>query len=264
MPTIFDIKRFAIHDGPGIRTTVFFKGCPLNCPWCHNPESFSPQPESCREVRIVDGKEIPFKKTYGREIGHDALIHEILKDRLFFEESEGGVTLSGGEPLMQFDALLRLLEELGTHGIHRAVDTSGYAPAGQLMAVAAHTDLFLYDLKLMDPDRYRELTGVDNLLILQNADMLLDQAAELLFRVPLVPGVNDREEEIAALLEFLSARKGRFSGVSLLPYHRTGMDKYRRLEREYTLNDTEVPAEEFINALKEKIEAEGIAVNVGG
>ena len=264
MPTIFDIKRFAIHDGPGIRTTVFFKGCPLSCPWCHNPESLSPQPESCREVRQVDGKEVSFEKVYGKEIGHDALISEILKDRLFFEESDGGVTFSGGEPLMQFDALLHLLEELGTHGIHRAVDTSGYAPAAQLEAVAAHTDLFLYDLKLMDPERHRELTGVDNRLIMQNAVMLLDLGAEVVFRVPLIPGINDNEAEIAALLEFLSAGMRRFKEVHLLPYHRIGTDKYRRLERVYTLDGLEAPAEDHINALKEKIEACGFEVNVGG
>ena len=264
MPTIFDIKRFAIHDGPGIRTTVFFKGCPLKCPWCHNPESLSPHSESCREVRMVDGKEIAFKKVYGKKIGHDALIQEILKDRLFYEESEGGVTFSGGEPLMQFDALLKLLEELGTQGIHRALDTSGYAPGDQLMAVAAHTDLFLYDLKLMDPERHRELTGVDNLLILQNADMLLDQEAAVVFRVPLIPGINDTGKETEALVNFLCARKGRFSEVHLLPYHRTGTDKYRRLERAYTLSGLNEPAEDQINALKEKIGACGIEVNGGG
>ena len=213
---------------------------------------------------MVDGKEIAFTKVYGKEIGHDVLISEILKDRLFFEESDGGVTFSGGEPLMQFDALQKLLRELGSYGIHRVVDTSGYAPWNKLRDVAEHADLFLYDLKMMGPERHLELTGVDNMLILENVDRLLDMGAEVVFRVPMIPGVNDSQKEIDALLEFLSARKGRFSEVDLLPYHRTGMDKYRRLERAYMLGDLEAPDEDFINLLKEKIDVCGIPVNVGG
>ena len=171
MPVIFDIKRFALHDGPGIRTTVFLKGCPLNCLWCHNPESHSAEKEEYSVNRVIDGKEITMTRVYGKKVEQEILIKELLNDRVFYEESGGGVTFSGGEPLSQHKELINLLKALGEIGIHRAVDTSGYAAPEIISEVAVHTDLFLYDLKLMDPEMHMKYTGVDNRLILKNADM---------------------------------------------------------------------------------------------
>jgi pyruvate formate lyase activating enzyme len=264
MPTIFDIKRFALHDGPGIRTTVFFKGCPLRCRWCHNPESHNSDPEQYTEQRLVDGKEISMTRIYGKKVTHAVLLEEILKDKVFFQESGGGVTFSGGEPLMQSGELIKLLEATGREGVHRAVDTSGYAETEELMNVAEHTDLFLYDLKLMDPLRHKEYTGVDNRLILENADRLLQRGAEVIFRIPVVPGINDTEQELAAFLSFFRQREGQFREVHLLPYHKTGTHKYRRLDMEYDFGDLETPPDEKMQLLREQIESAGVQVTIGG
>jgi len=257
MPTIFDIKRFAIHDGPGIRTTVFFKGCPLRCGWCHNPESMNPEPEEYRGKRTIDGKELSMMRIYGREIAHEKLLKKLLRDRVFFEESGGGVTFSGGEPLMQHLALVKLLKALGEAGIHRAVDTSGYAPAGQLREVAGLTDLFLYDLKLMDHAKHLEYTGVENKPILENADMLLETGVRVIFRIPVVPGMNDTAEELEAFRAFFDARKEKFREVHLLPYHPGAAAKYRRMGREYAFSKTRPPDEKRMKHLKRLFEADG-------
>ncbi|MDA3822153.1 MAG: glycyl-radical enzyme activating protein [Bacteroidales bacterium] len=264
MLTIFDIKRFALHDGPGIRTTVFLKGCPLRCLWCHNPESHSTEEEKYDVTRIVDGKEISMSKIYGKEVDQETLLKEILNDQVFYEESNGGVTFSGGEPLMQHKALINLLKILGEKGIHRAVDTSGYANREIVSMVAEQTDLFLFDLKLMDSDRHKEFTGVENQRILENADLILDKGVELIFRVPVIPGINDSDAEINALMKFLTDRKDRVKDVHLLPYHKIGMQKYSRMAKNYSFSDIEEPEEAHMLELKQKIESCGVDVTIGG
>ncbi|MDF1571988.1 MAG: glycyl-radical enzyme activating protein [Bacteroidales bacterium] len=264
MPTIFDIKRFALHDGPGIRTTVFFKGCPLRCRWCHNPESHNTEPEEYPDLRQVDGKEISITRIYGKKVTHAALMEEILKDKVFYLESGGGVTFSGGEPLMQPGALIELLEAAGSEGLHRAVDTSGYAAPETLLQAAAYTDMFLFDLKLMDPEKHKACTGVDNRLILANADRLLQRGAEVIFRIPVVPGINDTVQEMNDFFSFFRQREGQFREVHLLPYHKTGAHKYRRLEKEYDFGDMETPGDEWMQRLREQIESAGVLVTIGG
>ncbi len=264
MPTIFDIKRFALHDGPGIRTTVFFKGCPLRCLWCHNPESHSSIPETHKVSRVIDGKEISMARMYGTEITEEDLMQEIIRDKVFFEESGGGVTFSGGEPLLQYQELLSLLKLSGENNIHRAVDTSGYASEKVMREVALHTDLFLYDLKNMDPVKHKKFTGVDNERILKNADILLDMGKEVIFRVPLIPGINDAEKELKAYLHFFEKRADKFKEVHILPYHKIGSDKYRRLDLEYSLGDLMEPGKEHLNMIKQKFESAGIKVSIGG
>lgn len=261
MVAIFDIKRFALHDGPGIRTTLFMKGCPLHCKWCHNPESLASEPEEYIENRQVDGKVIPVTRVYGRKVGAGRLMDELLRDKVFFDSSGGGITFSGGEPLMQYQALLQMLSVAGAAGVHRAVDTSGFADEYVLMQVAEHTDLFLYDLKLMDPERHLEYTGVDNALILENADRLLNYDADVIFRIPVIPGVNDTEEEQLAFAKFLQQRQGLFSEVHLLPYHRTAVDKYRRLGKEYTMDALKTPPEEALQQFKGRLEEAGCKVS---
>lgn len=264
MPTIFDIKRFALHDGPGIRTTVFFKGCPLRCSWCHNPESHHAGPEEYAEQRMVDGKEVSMTRVYGKKVEHGALLEELLRDQVFFQESGGGVTFSGGEPLMQSGALIKLLEDIGREGVHRAVDTSGYAAEEILRQIAAHTDLFLYDLKLMDPAKHMDYTGVDNRLILRNADRLLEAGAKVIFRIPVIPGVNDTEAEISAFLDFFHEREGTFREVHLLPYHKTGTAKYRRLEREYSFREPGGQGADTLQQFSEALDRLGLTVVTGG
>lgn len=264
MPTIFDIKRFALHDGPGIRTTIFFKGCPLRCSWCHNPESHSADPEKYTTQRLVDGKEISMTRVYGKNVTHAALMEEILRDRVFFMESGGGVTFSGGEPLMQSGALIKLLKDCGRKRLHRAVDTSGYATKVTMMHIAEHTDVFLYDLKIMDPARHKAYTGVDNRLILDNADALLNAGADVIFRIPVIPGVNDSEEEISSFLDFLEKRTDKFREVHLLPYHKTGTEKYRRLEKEYTFSEPSVQEVDRLQPFSNALERLGMKVLRGG
>lgn len=264
MLTIFDIKRFAVHDGPGIRTTIFMKGCPLRCWWCHNPESQACEPVTVEVDRKLDGKSIRVNKTYGERMEVGSLVEILLRDRPFYEESGGGVTFSGGEPLMQADALEELLRVCRDQGLHTAVDTSGFAPREQLERILGTTDLFLYDLKNMDPDLHAKYTGVDNRLILENADFLLESGAEVIFRIPVVPGINTSPEEVDRMVAFIDGRKDRLKEVHLLPYHRIAGNKYLRLRMQQQLQDVKEPDDAFVQQLKERFEQTGLEVLIGG
>ena len=264
MVTIFDIKRFAVHDGPGIRTTVFLKGCPLRCWWCHNPESQEREPVSVDIMRKVNGTSVPGKKVYGEKIEVDKLVDTLLKDMHFYEESGGGVTFSGGEPLMQSEGLLQLLEACKIHGIHTTVDTSGYASREQFERILPVTDLFLYDLKHMDPALHKEHTGVDNGPILSNARYLVEQGMQVIFRIPVIPGINTTEPEISAMVKFLSERADSMSEVHLLPYHRIAENKYRKLKMEQQMTQVAEPDEPLLRQLKEEFKRTGLEVLIGG
>ncbi len=261
---IFDIKRFAVHDGPGIRTTVFMKGCPLRCWWCHNPESQSIQPVTVAVERKLNGKSLIASKTYGERIEIDQLMETVLRDRHFYEESGGGVTFSGGEPMMQFQALEVLLKLSKENGLHTSLDTSGFGRRDHFERIAAHTDLFLYDLKNIDPDLHREHTGVDNKLILSNADFLLEKGAKVIFRIPVIPGINTPEEEMQKIFSFVEERKGRLEEVHLLPYHRIAESKYARLKMKKQLGNVEEPAPDYMEGLRDKFEKTGLKVSIGG
>ena len=297
---VFNIQRFAVHDGPGVRTTVFLKGCPLACQWCHNPESRSNRPElsvvaerciqcgSCAEacphdavVRLEDGTFVtdPYHCTLcgdcaeacptgGREIvgddrSVDRVLDEVEKDAVFYERSGGGVTFSGGEPMAQPVFLLALLEACRARGIHTVVDTCGMANASTVRAVAKLADLFLYDLKLMDDDRHWMFTGVGNELILENLALLAELGAEAWIRVPLIPGINDDEENIDALAAFVGGL-GKDYPVHLLPYHSIARDKYGRFGQNYPLEGLAPPSEEGIAAAAERLRASGLRVTIGG
>jgi pyruvate formate lyase activating enzyme len=264
MLTIFDIKRFAVHDGPGIRTTVFLKGCPLRCAWCHNPESQEREPVTVDIMRKVNGKSVPGKKVYGERMEVDGLVEILLRDAHFYEESGGGVTFSGGEPLMQAEGLFQLLEACKQHGIHTTVDTSGYANWEQFERMMPLTDLFLFDLKNMDPELHREYTGVDNGAILSNADKLLEKGATLIFRIPVIPGINTIPSEVAAMVHFLKERADKMTEVHLLPYHRIAENKYRRLQMVQDLAHVPEPDEHMMRQLKEEFKHTGLQVIIGG
>ncbi len=261
---IFEIKRFAVHDGDGIRTTVFFKGCPLRCVWCHNPEGISPTPQvafyehkciGCGECQR-DGFRTEnclgdARVLYGREVTVDELIPSLTEDKDFYEQSHGGVTLSGGECLLQADFCAALLKRLKELGIHTAVDTCGYVPRASLDKVIPYTDVFLYDVKAYDEDVHIRCTGRSNAQILENLKYLDALGKSVEIRIPYVPDCNaDQIEKIAHLLSNLQ----HVTKIRILPYHNYAGSKYAALNMENTL-PCRLPAEEELAAAKALIEA---------
>ena len=261
---IFDIQRFCIHDGPGIRTTVFLKGCPMRCPWCHNPEGISPRPQlsfspekcigcgSCFRVcprgahAMLDGRHVLDRakcqacgtcvrecpsgalEMVGRDITVEEALEEVLKDEPFYRSSGGGLTLSGGEPLDQADFSRELLTRAKRAGLHTAVETSGAAPWARLRPLRPIVDLWLYDLKETDPARHEEVTGLALGPVLENLRALAEGGAAVLLRLPIVPGLNDRPDHFRAV-GALARRLTGLAGVEVLPYHRLGLAKRERL-----------------------------------
>ncbi len=297
---IFDIKRYSINDGPGIRLTVFFKGCSLRCRWCHNPESLLPQRQklysrdkciACRacvdacpqqacslddEGLVTDAslcqscgncaKVCPTLATEmtGRFYPQDELLAIIEKEVPFFDQSGGGVTFSGGEPLLHMPLLLDLLTACGERHIHRAVDTSGYGRSEDLLNVATQAELILFDLKLMDARRHKKFTGVDNQLILGNLSLLAATGAAIEIRVPLIVGVNDDAQNLHQLAEFVARLPGQRPRVSLLPFHNVALHKYVKLGQKYESGTMQTPDSEQLQQAAEIIGAPGLDVRVGG
>jgi len=261
---VFDIKRFSVNDGPGIRTTVFLKGCPLRCRWCHNPESQQCAPESYRHDVVVDGKRFSHDVQVGYSMTTAALFDELLKERIFMEESSGGVTFSGGEPMMQLHFLTEMLTLCHEAGISTAVDTSGFAPTDSFRAIAPVTDLFLFDIKTLDRQIHYETTGVYPELILQNLDYLLAEGKKIQVRLPIVPGINDTPAQLEAIALFLHRYQSRIDGVDLLPYHAIAAHKYQRMELENQLEKLPSTKREALLPLKEKLSALGLSVTIGG
>ena len=275
---VFDIKRYTLHDGPGIRVSVHLKGCPLSCWWCHNPESQSLLPQMllradrCIGCRLCDGLDEAAsadvcpsgaREMCGVEMGVEATMREIRKERLFFEQSGGGVTLTGGEPLCQPDFCLALLQACRKEEIRTALDTCGFAPASVLLATVPVTDLYLYDIKHMDPQKHKQYTGVDNALILENLKKLGDAGAAINARMPFIPGINTDEENLRALGAFLAGVKG-VTQLNLLPYHSAAEDKHNRWDMEYRLKDVYVPTENMLQKAAETIRGYGIKTVIGG
>jgi len=261
--TIFDIKRFAVHDGPGIRTTVFFKGCPLNCWWCHNPEGISSEIEKFTEEKEFDGIKLKKALTLGRWIGQDELMEELEKDKIFMEDSGGGVTFSGGEPLMQDESVFSLLRSCRERGIHTAVDTSGLVSERIFRNTTELSDLILYDLKSLDDKIHRDFTGVSNKKILNNLQVALRGKARVILRIPMVTGFNDRPADQDKLLAYLGGLTG-LDQVDILPYHPFGTQKYKRFHKENRQNEFGTPSKDKVNLLKTKLMNAGFTVNIGG
>jgi len=296
---IFDIKKFAIHDGPGIRTTVFFKGCPLACWWCHNPESLSTAPQrlyrrerciGCREclavcpngaIREFEGhlqwtaadcaycrscatacpaEAVDF---IGKTMTVDEVVTAIAKDALFYDQSKGGVTISGGEPLMQPSFLIQLLDACGEQGFHRTVDTSGHADTQTLLETALRTDLFLYDLKHMDPEKHYRYTGVSNDRILNNLKKLSHRGARIIIRLPVIPGINADEENIERTGALAASLSG-VIGIHILPYHCAAEAKYRNLDLKNKASDIQRPSEDVIASVARHLESYNLEVKIGG
>ena len=299
-PLIFDIKRYAINDGPGIRITIFLKGCPLSCKWCHNPESQLPEvqrfytaskcigSQDCIEVcpndaltltknGIVTDYELcklcgkcadacPTKaiEMVGRLYEVDELMKIIDREKVHIEQSGGGVTFSGGEPLMHPDFLIEMLDACGKKNLHRTVDTSGFADTKILLEVAKHTDLFLYDLKLMDSENHKKWTGVSNQLILKNLKLLSKTGTNINIRIPLIKNVNTDIEELTEMAKFISELPGETPVVNLLTYHNIAANKYNKLGSVYNeLNMAEPSEKEQIHAV-EIFKQFGVDVEIGG
>jgi pyruvate formate lyase activating enzyme len=297
---IFDVKRYAIHDGPGIRTTVFLKGCPLQCQWCQNPEGIESRPEillrskrcaedcsacvsacpqgaiskngssvefntercdfcrKCEDVCVYDALEV-----VGREVTVHEALEEIERDRVFFEESGGGITFSGGEPLMQLDFVQALLTKVKERNIHTTLDTSGYIDFADLERINDQVDLFLYDIKIIDNEKHKKYTGVSNTIILENLQKLSKKGASVTVRIPLIPGINDDAQNVELFVEYMKTLKN-IKHINILPYHKGGCEKYKNLRKEDSLKTFQPPTNDRIDEIKQLLVESGFSVKTGG
>ncbi|MGC9396431.1 MAG: glycyl-radical enzyme activating protein [Anaerolineae bacterium] len=307
---VCNIQRFSVHDGPGIRTTVFLKGCTLRCFWCHNPESIRPKPEvqffpsrcigcgACVEVcpesaqafdehgarvfyhekcvacgKCVDVCYAEALVFTAKAMSAEAVVEEILRDRAFYENSGGGVTLSGGEPALQVEFSRDILERCRAAGVHTAIETAANVPWESLEALLPLTDLVMMDLKHMDSDKHRDATGAPNALLLANARRLVESGKPIIFRIPVIPTVNDTPEEVAAIAAYVrelrDLRVTQHDGASsepasitleLLPFHRMAGDKYNSLGWDYRAANLTPPSKEQMAILTNAAQAQGVPV----
>ncbi len=252
---IFNIQRFSIHDGPGIRTIVFFKGCYMRCAWCSNPESQRYEIESM----VEGGKE----KIVGRDVTVDEIMPELLSDITYYRRSGGGITLSGGEVTAQPEFARELLRACKEAGLHTAIESAASSEYKNIEMLLPYLDLFLMDIKIMDPELHREYTGVDNARILDNARRVAKSGVELIIRTPVIPGVNDNAEAIRAISRF-ARELGVVREHHLLPYHRLGQDKYFGLGRSYAFLGIDPPERERMEYLLSVAEESGLRCQIGG
>lgn len=261
---IFDLKRYAVHDGPGIRTTVFMRGCPLNCWWCHNPESRQVNPSRTLEAHLSRCSRRAGRTALANHwVSAKQVMDEVARDIPYFEQSGGGVTFSGGEPLLQLDFLVEMLTAARERSIPTAVDTTGYARADKLIRIMRLVDLFLYDLKLMDDPSHCHYVGVSNRRILDNLVMLSEAGSRIWLRIPLIPGITDTNDNLEAIAEFVKPLAG-VEEVCLLPYHRYFHHKItdpEHLERVAALKP-QTPKEQA--AIAQRMEKQGFKVRIGG
>ena len=262
---IFSVKRYSIHDGPGIRVTFFMKGCPLGCIWCHNPEGISPLREKIIRTNRVGGKDFCREEEVGKFYTVTDITDILDQEKVFINRSGGGITFSGGEPLLQSDFLLEALKACKTKGYHTVVDTAGYASCDNYKAIIPYTDIFLFDLKHLDDDRHYELTGVSNKLILENYMMLLNNAKEMIVRIPVIPGINNSSGHMGRMKKYIEGSKtAGLKKINLLPYHKIGSSKYKRFGRDWKMEGIEPPSKAEMSLLKELFSETGVKVKIGG
>lgn len=296
--TVLDIERFSVHDGRGIRTVVFLKGCPLRCEWCANPESQQIKPQmglfaekcalcyKCAAVCPIgnafktDHKVLWEKCTnclncvdvcyygarirYGKKMTADEVVSIVKRDKVFFDNSEGGVTLSGGEMSMQPPFAVEILRKCHQSNIHTAVETCGYSVWKPFHQILEHVDLLLYDIKHMDPEKHREKTGVDNTLILENAKKASECVDEMIIRFPVIPGFNDTDENVARMACFIKDKLPLVHRVDILPYHSMGESKCERIGKTYSYKVGEPLSDKHLAHLKDILSDAGLYVSVGG
>lgn len=242
---IINITRYCTHDGPGIRTTAFLKGCPLRCIWCHNPESQNSGPE----VMYDAGK----AEVVGRTVSVIEVFKEIEKDRVFYDTSGGGFTISGGEPFFQPEFTYEILKMCKENGIHTAIETSGFASAEVLKKIINYCDMVLFDIKETDEDRHLEYTGVSLKPIIENLHLVDLMNVSIILRIPIIPGLNDREEHFLNVRK-LAASLRHCRGIEVMPYHTLGVYKYERLQRKYICAEIKEPDKETIACWKERLQ----------
>jgi len=299
--TVFDIQKFSVHDGPGIRTLIFMKGCPLACIWCSNPES---QPkelqlvfygEKCiradkcwqvcptNAISVKDDHLVLDKrlcnlcgkcveacyagawKMFGMVVDVDYVIGEIEKDALFYKNSGGGVTFGGGEPLLYPEFIDAVASRCRSAGIPVAIETCGFVPWRNFEVILDNVDLVMFDIKHMDPQKHKELCGRSNQSILKNLKRLSQRGdVEVIVRVPIIPGLNDAEDNIRKTIKFVASLKGNIKGIELLPYHKFGENKYQRLERKYSLAGLKIPGDEHMQNIKSMMDGYGLDIKIGG
>jgi pyruvate formate lyase activating enzyme len=262
---IFSVKRYSIHDGPGIRVTFFMKGCPLRCRWCHNPEGIKPEQETVMNRHRIGGKEFVKEEQVGTYYSTGDLLEILERERVFMTQSDGGVTFSGGEPMLQHAFLLEALTACRQAGYHTAVDTSGYAPRELYTSILPYTDLFLFDIKHLDEAIHASATGVSNQLIISNYLYLLENAREVNLRIPIIPGFNNNPQYITRLIEFITtSRRDSLRKINLLPFHRIGSSKYKKFGLPYLMDDVHPPEKDEMHELRERFLATGLRVKTGG
>jgi len=297
---IYDIQKFAIHDGPGIRTLVFMKGCPLKCLWCSTPQTQNSSPDllyiesNCKNslccvdicpekaIRFSDKQKIEINRKLCNSCGQcvdscpnqalrlvgdqrtvEELFQDVMKDSPFYRRSNGGVTIGGGEPTMQHKFVTALLKKCKETYVHTAMETCGYVKWEHLERILEHVDLLYFDIKHMDARIHEEITGVSNEIILENARKASD-IRPIIIRIPLIPGLNDSEENLLNTGRFAAKLGENLLRIELLPYHKFGTGTYEQLGRKYKLKDVESPSEEYMNKLKKIVESCGVMVQVGG
>jgi pyruvate formate lyase activating enzyme len=296
---VTNIQGYSIHDGPGIRTVVFFKGCSLECQWCSNPECISPRPEvgfikalctkcgKCAEIcpdgalvyqsgkfpridreqcsgcgacsAVCDYKAIVL---YGSSMNAEEIFNAVSRDKIFYDASRGGVTVSGGEALLQPQIVCELFEKCRHASIHTCIETSGYAAGSAWRQVLPYTDYVLYDLKHMNSEKHRQYTGKSNSLILTNAKMVAESSVEILFRMPIIPGINDDLQNIKETADFLHGLGNNVQRIELMPYHRLGKGKYESLDRRFPLSNVPSPEPEHLESIKKAFESSGIGCSI--
>lgn len=256
-PKIFNIQKFSTHDGPGIRTTIFFKGCPLRCLWCHNPES---QSFACEKMTNEKGE----VSTVGQEYSIDELVEIVKKDQLYYDNSGGGVTLSGGEVMSQdIDYIEELITEMKKWGIEVAIDTSGFTDVENIKKILPYVDLWLYDFKMIDESDHKKYIGVSNKKILDNLKFLSDNQANINLRLFIVGDINDSLSYVESVDKYLDDNNIRVNEIDIIPYHNFGRNKYSQLDRKCTQNFEE-PSQRVLNTLKSYLENNKHVVTIGG
>lgn len=261
--TIFDIKHFAVHDGPGIRQTIFFKGCPLSCWWCHNPESQNIEHESFIRINKLDGKEFKKDETIGYQITSNELFKIIAGDKIFFEESDGGVTFSGGEPLMQADFLYETARLCKQNNIHTCLDTTGFASEKTIQKIASVIDCFLFDIKLINNELHKKYTGVPVDGILKNLQWLDANHKNVILRIPVIPEITNTKENLSDIKKLITTLKNT-QHIDLLPFHTISKSKYKRFNKENKMGDIPALSDDEMMKLKIDFETIGFTVSIGG
>jgi pyruvate formate lyase activating enzyme len=262
---IFSIKRYSIHDGPGIRVTIFMKGCPLSCKWCHNPEGIFPQQETVMSTFRVGEREFCRKEEIGKYYSVEDIITILERERVFIDHSKGGVTFSGGEPMLQFEFLYDAVKACKEKGYNTTIDTSGYSLEENYRAIIPFTDLFLFDIKHLDDEKHIEATGVSNTGILENYKYLLENAREVSLRMPVIPGFNDDPDHIERIKQFIiSTKTDSLKKINLLPFHKIGSSKYTRFNLPYRMGDVESPLRTTMQELKNHFLTTGVKIKIGG